>query len=62
MALRGPARSSHLPNTAADKPRKTMAMLKIQPRVSEFPVQSIWAIHAGQGFQARHRRSETCIR
>jgi hypothetical protein len=28
--LRGPARSSQVPNTAADRPRKTIAMLKIQ--------------------------------
>ena len=30
IALRGPTRSSHLPNTAADSPRNTNAMLKIQ--------------------------------
>ena len=29
IALRGPTRSSHLPNTAADRPRKTMATLKM---------------------------------
>ena len=38
MALRGPAASSHLPKTAADRPRKTMAMLKIQPIVGRSPV------------------------
>ena len=36
MAFRGPAASSHLPNTAADKPRNTMAMLKIQPSCVSF--------------------------
>ena len=29
MALRGPTRSSHLPNTAAERPSSTMAMEKI---------------------------------
>ena len=36
MAFRGPALSSHVPKTAADSPRKTMAMLKIQPSVLSF--------------------------
>ncbi|HEY1883760.1 MAG TPA: hypothetical protein VGG51_12045 [Candidatus Cybelea sp.] len=31
IAARGPARSTHLPNTADESPRKTIAMLKIQP-------------------------------
>ena len=29
IVLRGPERSTHLPNTAADTPRNAMAMLKI---------------------------------
>ena len=33
IALRGPTRSSHLPKVAAERPRKTMAMEKIQPSV-----------------------------
>ena len=33
MALRGPAFSSHLPKMAADNPRTTIAILKIQPIV-----------------------------
>ncbi len=36
MALRGPAASSHLPKMAADRPRNTIAMLKIQPSVVSF--------------------------
>src|ERR1700722_4968186 len=31
MDLRGPTRSTQRPNTAADEPRTTMAMEKIQP-------------------------------
>ncbi len=31
IAARGPARSTHFPATAADKPKKTIAMLNIQP-------------------------------
>ena len=31
MALRGPTRSSHLPNTAAESPSSTMAMENVQP-------------------------------
>jgi hypothetical protein len=33
IALRGPTRSSHAPHTAAESPRKTIAMLKIHPSV-----------------------------
>jgi hypothetical protein len=36
IVLRGPAPSSHLPPNAADKPRTTIAMLKIQPSVVSF--------------------------
>ena len=36
IALRGPTRSSHAPNTAADSPRKTIAMLNTQPIVLSF--------------------------
>ena len=33
MALRGPTRSSQVPNSAADTPRNTMATLKTHPMV-----------------------------
>ena len=36
MALRGPAFSTHFPPKAADRPRVTMARLKIHPRVVSF--------------------------
>jgi hypothetical protein len=36
MALRGPTLSTHFPPKAADKPRQTMARLKIHPRVVSF--------------------------
>jgi hypothetical protein len=36
IAFRGPARSSHAPNTAADSPRNTIAALKTQPIVLSF--------------------------
>src|ERR1700680_4797791 len=33
IAARGPALSTHRPKTAAERPRKTIARLKIQPRL-----------------------------
>ncbi len=36
IALRGPARSTHRPKTAAERPRKTIARLKVQPMVLSF--------------------------
>ena len=36
IAMRGPTRSTQRPNTAADRPRKTMAMEKIQPSSGKF--------------------------
>src|SRR4051812_45417579 len=36
IARRGPTRSSHAPNTAADSPRKTIAVLNTQPTVLSF--------------------------
>ena len=36
MDLRGPTRSTQRPNTAADEPRTTMAMEKIQPTSFRF--------------------------
>src|SRR5215472_16103104 len=35
-ALRGPARSTHPPNTAADSPRNTKKRVYIQPRLATF--------------------------
>ncbi|MNR20549.1 hypothetical protein D3C85_1373980 [compost metagenome] len=36
MVVRGPTFSSHLPANAAERPRNTMARLKVQPRVVSF--------------------------
>ena len=36
IALRGPPSSTQRPNTAADRPRNTIAMEKIQPRSVSF--------------------------
>ena len=36
MAARGPTRSSQLPKSAADRPRKTIAVLNTQPMVLTF--------------------------
>ena len=36
IALRGPARSTHFPPKAAERPRMRMAKLKIHPRVVSF--------------------------
>src|ERR1019366_4162230 len=36
IALRGPAASSHRPNVNAERPRETIAVLKIQPMVVSF--------------------------
>src|SRR5690242_11638314 len=36
IALRGPTRSSHGPNSAAESPRNTIAMLNTQPIVLNF--------------------------
>ncbi|CKK75358.1 Uncharacterised protein [Neisseria meningitidis] len=36
MALRGPTRSIHVPNRAADAPSIASAILKIQPTVVSF--------------------------
>ncbi|MFK4523153.1 hypothetical protein ABIF90_001134 [Bradyrhizobium japonicum] len=36
IALRGPPSSTQRPNTAADSPRKTIAMEKIQPSSVSF--------------------------
>src|SRR5438874_396159 len=36
IAFRGPTRSNHAPNVAADRPRNTIATLKTQPMVLSF--------------------------
>ena len=56
MALRGPARSSQLPNTAADKPRKTMARLNIQPRSVNFQSRAFGLSTPGRAFSPPPQR------